>query len=86
MQLGWLVSQQEGSEGFPAAIGAGYSDPYAAQLLAVVALSGTNVARVGMPDDGSTGGINTGLLIGIGVAAVVVIAAVIFLLAWSKRR
>ncbi len=85
MQLGWLVSQQEGSEGFPAAIGAGYSDPYATAQ-AVVALSGTNVARVGMPDDGSTGGINTGLLIGIGVAAVVVIAAVIFLLARSKRR
>lgn len=84
-EIAWLVGQQEGSEGFPAAIGAGYSDPYATAQ-AVVALSGSSMAQIGMPvEQGSGGGANTALLIGIGVAAVVVIAAVILLIARKRR-
>ena len=92
-QVDWLVGQQQPDGGFPAAIGAGYSDAYATAQ-ATLGLSGadlTNVSKTTVDasappasDPGPAAGNQTGLIVAVAVG-VVAIGVVVYYLRVRRR-
>ena len=92
-QVDWLVGQQEPDGGFPAAIGAGYSDAYATAQ-ATLGLSGfdlTNVSKTtastSQPpatESGAAQGSNTGLIVVVAVG-LLAIGVVVYYLRVRRR-